>query len=39
MAGDLISGISRGIEAFLVAIAIAVGTGSILKLWLVLGGL
>lgn len=38
IAGDLISGISRGIEAFLVAIAIAVGTGVIMRLWIVLGG-
>lgn len=33
IAGDLISGISRGIEAFLIAVAIAVGTGSVMKLW------
>lgn len=33
IAGDLISGISRGIEAFLIAIAIAAGTGVTLKLW------
>jgi uncharacterized membrane protein YjjP (DUF1212 family) len=39
IAGDLISGISRGIEAFLVAIAIAAGTGSIIKLWFALGGI
>lgn len=38
ISGDLISGISRGIEAFLVAVAIAVGTGVIMRLWLVLGG-
>lgn len=39
IAGDLISGISRGIEAFLVAVAIAIGTGVILKLWFVIGGI
>ncbi|BAH06230.1 threonine/serine exporter family protein [Clostridium kluyveri] len=38
IAGDLISGISRGIEAFLVAVAIAIGTGVVLKLWLIIGG-
>ena len=38
ISGDLLSGISRGIEAFLVAVAIAVGTGIILHLWIVLGG-
>ncbi|MCI1994417.1 MAG: threonine/serine exporter family protein [Clostridium luticellarii] len=39
IAGDLISGISRGIEAFLVAIGIAVGAGAVMRLWLVLGGI
>lgn len=38
IAGELISGITRGIEAFLVAIAIAVGTGVVMKLWFLLGG-
>lgn len=33
ISGDLIAGISRGIEAFLIAIAIAAGTGVVLKLW------
>lgn len=31
ISGDLVSGISRAVEAFLVAIAIAVGTGIVLK--------
>lgn len=31
--GDLLSGISRAIEAFFVAVAIAVGTGMIFKIW------
>ncbi|OBR94858.1 inner membrane protein YjjP [Clostridium ragsdalei P11] len=38
ISGDLISGISRGLEAFLVAVAIAAGTGVILRLWIILGG-
>lgn len=37
--GDLVSGISRAIEAFIIAIAIAVGTGMIFKIWQIfLGG-
>jgi uncharacterized membrane protein YjjP (DUF1212 family) len=31
--GDLVSGVSRAIEAFFIACAIAVGTGVVLKLW------
>lgn len=38
VAGDFLSGISRAAEAFLIAIAIAVGTGAIMSLWLSLGG-
>lgn len=38
IAGDLIAGITRTVEAFLIAIAVAVGTGVIMKLWLLLGG-
>jgi uncharacterized membrane protein YjjP (DUF1212 family) len=33
IAGDLVAGVSRGLEAFLVAVAIAVGSGVTLKLW------
>ncbi len=33
MAGDLVSGTARMTEAFFIAIAIAAGTGSMLKLW------
>jgi uncharacterized membrane protein YjjP (DUF1212 family) len=33
IAGDLVAGISRGLEAFLVAVAIAVGSGVTIKLW------
>lgn len=40
MNGDLISGISRAIEAFFIAIAIAVGTGMVFKIWFdFLGGI
>ncbi|MEQ8153853.1 MAG: threonine/serine exporter family protein [Clostridiaceae bacterium] len=38
IAGDYLSGITRGAEAFLVAIAIAIGSGTILSLWLKLYG-
>lgn len=38
IAGDLISGIIRGAEAFLVAISIAVGTGMVMSFWLAVGG-
>ena len=33
IAGDLLSGLTRGAEAFLVAISIAVGTGVVLSFW------
>lgn len=40
MNGDLISGISRAIEALFIAVGIAVGTGIILKIWFTfLGGI
>lgn len=40
ISGDLVSGVSRSIEAFFVAVAIAVGTGVTFKLWiLLLGGM
>ena len=38
IAGDLVSGISRTIEAFLAAIAIAIGTGFSFNIWLTLFG-
>lgn len=38
IAGDLVSGISRALEAFFIAIAIAVGSGMAFKLWISLGG-
>ena len=34
MSGDLLSGIIRASEAFLVAISIAVGTGAVLSFWI-----
>ncbi|MDP4087924.1 MAG: threonine/serine exporter family protein [Bacillota bacterium] len=40
IAGDLVAGLTRATEAFLVAIAIAVGSGIIIKLWIsAFGGL
>lgn len=33
LTGDLVAGISRGVEAFVTAVAIALGTGLGLKLW------
>ena len=32
--GDLLAGITRAAEAFLIAVSIAVGTGSVLSLWI-----
>ena len=34
VAGDLVSGLVRGAEAFLTAIAVAIGTGVVLSFWL-----
>ncbi|MGL5381021.1 threonine/serine exporter family protein [Clostridium sp.] len=40
VAGDLVSGLTRGAEAFLIAIAVAIGTGSVLSFWMsVFGGI
>ncbi|ATD55026.1 threonine/serine exporter family protein [Clostridium chauvoei] len=40
VAGDLVSGLARGTDAFLTAIAIAIGTGTILSLWInIFGGI
>lgn len=38
ISGDLMSGISRCLEAFLIAVGTAVGSGLALKIWLFLGG-
>lgn len=34
MSGDLVSGLTRAAEAFLIAISIAVGTGAVLSFWI-----
>lgn len=38
ISGDLVSGISRVFEAFLIAAAIAIGVGSVLDFWIKFGG-
>lgn len=38
LAGDIVSGASKGIEAIIVAVSIASGVGVAIKLWTVLGG-
>lgn len=38
IAGDLVSGISRALEAFFIAVGIAVGTGIVFKIWFILFG-
>lgn len=38
MNGDLISGTARAIEAFFIAVAIAVGTGMVFKIWFEFSG-
>ena len=38
IAGDLLAGISRAVEAFLIAIAIAIGSGIVLRLCFVYYG-
>ncbi|MDD2402781.1 MAG: threonine/serine exporter family protein [Clostridia bacterium] len=38
MRGDLVSGVARGTEALIVAIALAVGVGIVLKIWMLMGG-
>jgi uncharacterized membrane protein YjjP (DUF1212 family) len=38
LAGDLVAGISRGIEAVLIAAGVAIGTGIIYKVWFALTG-
>ena len=39
ISGDLLSGISRGVEAMMVLIGITIGVGVALNLWIVLGGI
>jgi uncharacterized membrane protein YjjP (DUF1212 family) len=38
IAGDLVAGVSRGVEAIIVAVAISIGTGIVLKIWFLLLG-
>lgn len=38
LAGDLLSGLARALESFLIAVAIAAGSGIVLKLWFMLAG-
>ncbi len=38
MSGDLVSGMARAVEAIFIAVAIATGSGVMLKLWDLLGG-
>ncbi len=38
IAGDLVSGIARILEAFLIAVGIAVGSGIVLRLWIIYSG-
>lgn len=38
IAGDLVSGVARGLEAFLTAVAIAAGTGIVFKIWITFFG-
>lgn len=40
ISGDLLAGLTRALEAFLVAISIAIGTGAVLSFWIsIFGGL
>ncbi|MFV0517377.1 MAG: threonine/serine exporter family protein [Aminipila sp.] len=38
LAGDMLSGVARAVEAFFVAISLATGAGVMLRLWVTLGG-
>jgi uncharacterized membrane protein YjjP (DUF1212 family) len=33
MAGDLVAGTARAVEAFFISVAIATGAGTMLKIW------
>ena len=39
LSGDMLSGVARMTEAVLIAVSLAAGTGLILNLWSVIGGL
>ena len=38
LSGDMLSGLARATEAFVIAISLAAGAGVVLKLWYILGG-
>lgn len=38
LAGDTLSGVSRGLDAIIIAISLATGVGVVIKLWISLGG-
>lgn len=38
LSGDILSGVARAVEAFIIAISLAAGAGMILKLWDTVGG-
>ena len=38
LAGDMLSGATKGIEAVVIAISLAAGVGVTIKLWTLLGG-
>jgi uncharacterized membrane protein YjjP (DUF1212 family) len=38
LAGDMLSGATKGIEAVVIAVSIASGVGFAIKLWTLLGG-
>ncbi len=39
LSGDMVSGLSRMVEAFLTAVSLAAGAGIVLKLWAMVGGI
>ncbi|MDO5490946.1 MAG: threonine/serine exporter family protein [Bacillota bacterium] len=38
LSGDMMAGLTRMVEAFLIAVSLAAGTGLVLKLWALMGG-
>lgn len=38
LSGDMVSGVARAAEAFIIAISLAAGAGMVIKLWSVIGG-
>ncbi|MBP6492359.1 MAG: threonine/serine exporter family protein, partial [Clostridia bacterium] len=38
LAGDMLSGVSKGMEAVVIAISLASGVGAAIKIWTLLGG-